>query len=157
MPGTILWQSGSIFGTFAAQLSGQGAQIANGACLQVSGDFYNNGVSGGPTFYANFELLASASGWGAAVQSNQPVNFFMVPSLDGSNFPNVDTANASIPTTYFRSAFITAKSGNQQDRMAIEGVPLMPVRYRLYLINNTGQTLTSGWSLFLNNYEEAYT
>ncbi len=155
MAGNILWQSGTVI-SFAAQLSGQGAQLTNGSRVFASGDVYNDGRSGGPCLFGNFTLICAASGFGANVMANQSVDLYLLPAADGTN--PVTGATSGLPPTALRGSFVTPISGNVPRLiMGAEGVPLMPVRYRSWLHNNTGQTLTSGWSLFFDGYNEAYT
>lgn len=156
MAGNIFWYSGAVISGFGAQLSGQGAQLTNAAAVQLSGDLYNTGASGGPAFFLAAQLMASASGYGAAIQSQKNVDLYLVPSLDGTNFPTVDVTNASLPTPSFKGSFVSTTSGNQKDVFVLEGIPILPLRYRGYIINNLGQTLTSGWGVTFNTYEEGY-
>ena len=155
MAGNILWQSGAVI-SFAPQLSGQGEQITNGSRVFASGDFYNDGRSGGPCLYGTATLIASASGFGAAVQANQSIDFYLTQFADGTN--QVTAATSGLPVPAFRGSFVTPVSGNvSRLTMSVEGIPLTPIRYRAWLQNNTGQTLTSGWSLFLDAYNQSYT
>lgn len=156
MAGNVFWQSGSVF-SGVLQASGTGGGILNGAVATLSGYLYNNGNSGFLAFFGTAELVMHLSGWGAAVQSQKTVDFYLLPSRDGVNFPNVDTTNASLGAPYFKGSFVTTTSGNQQDRMTIETIPLMPLLYRGYLINNAGQTMASGWTVNFQAYQEAYT
>lgn len=155
MPGQILWQSGAII-NFFPQLSGQGISLANGSRIQLSGDIYNNGVSGGPSFFGLCELTCSASGFGAAVQAGQTVDLYLLPAQDGTN--PITGATSGLPSTAFVGSFVTPVSGNVgRLAMAVQQIPLLPVRYQSWLVNNTGQTLTSGYSVYFGGYQQAYT
>lgn len=155
MAGNILWQSGSPI-SFAPQLSGQGEQLTNGSRVFCSGDIYNNGVSGGLCLFGTATLITSANGFGANVTANSTIDLYMVPAPDGTN--PATAATSGLPPGAFRGSFVTPVSGNvSRLAMTIEGIPLTPVRYRTWLQNNTGQTLTSGWSLFFDGYQESYT
>lgn len=155
MAGAILYASGAI--TVPLQLSGQGSQLANGAAVLLGTQFFNNGLSGGPRFFGDVELVASRSGFGAAVSAQQSIDFYMVPSVDDTNFPNVDITGGVLPANSFKGSFLVTVSGNNQARMGIEAIPLMPAEYNCYIKNNTGQTLTSGWYCRMSTYQEAYT
>lgn len=155
MAGNILWQSGTVI-SFAPQTSGQGAQLTNGSRVFASGDVYNNGASGGPCLFGMFTLICAASGFGANVMANQGIDLFLLPAADGTN--PITGATSGLPPTMLRGSFVTPISGNTpRMAMGVEGVPLLPVRYRVWIQNNTGQTLTSGWSLFFDGYNGAYT
>ncbi len=158
MPGNIFWQSGGAVVSWALQQSGQGPQLANGAAVQVSGDFFNNGASGQPAFYVTAELVLSQSGYAAAVKSQQTVDLYLVPSRDGTNFPTLDVTNASLPLDTYVGSFATTTSGQTtRERYVKASIPVLPLRYRPYLVNNVGQTMMSGWSFNLDGYDEAYT
>lgn len=156
MAGNILWQSGAVISGYL-QLSGQGEQITNGTRTQASGNLINNGASGGPFLYGTFELVgAPTAAWGAAVTNQAAVDLYLVPSMDGTNFAHASTSG--LPPSAYRGSFVSHVSGNvARQRMTIEGVPLMPMAYQAWLHNQGGQTLASGWSLFFNGYNEAYT
>ena len=156
MPGNILWQSGAVI-SYAAQLSGQGPQLTNGTIVQCSGDFFNNGVSGGPCFFGFAELVTSQSGFGAALNDGNNLDLYLVPSRDGTNVMDVGLSGNIGPASHFKGSFLTVVSGNAQMRLGVDNIPLLPVRYRPYIKNNTGQTLASGWTLFINAYNQAYT
>jgi hypothetical protein len=154
MPGNITWRSGSQ--NFPIQLSGAGREIANGVNYLCSGILYNDGRSGILGFVGTAELVTAASGFAAAVTNDVSIDLFLVPSLDGTNF---GTASVSgLPATALKGQFVTPVSGNvSRLRMEVEGIPLMPYAYQVWLQNNTGGTLTSGWSLNIDVREQAYT
>lgn len=156
MPGNINWQSGSVQ-SLALQLSGQGAQLTNGSVVALTNNLDNRGLSGGPAFFGIAELLCSASGFGAAVSKDTNIDLYLVPSRDGTNFPNVDVTGGNLPPGSLKGSFVITVSGNNQARMNVEGIPVMPLLYKGYIKNSTGQTLTSGWSLWIDLYSEAYT
>lgn len=160
MAGLISWASG-VIQSGNLQLSGQGAALNNAAAVALAVVLDNRGVSGGPAFFLNTELLTSQSGFGGNVAANSEIELYLVPSLDGTNFPVVDTAGAVLPATSFVGSFITTVSGNaaaaaSSVRIGLGSVPLMPLKYQGYIKNNTGQTLTSGWSVAFGTYEDYY-
>lgn len=156
MAGNILWMSGTVQ-VLAMQLSGQGQQLTNGSAVALTNTLRNDGVSGGPGFFGLAELVCSASGFGAATNANTTIDLHLVPSRDATNFMDVDTAGAVLPANHYVGSFIVTVSGNSRMRLGVPNIPLLPVQYKGYIKNNTGQTLTSGWSLFIDLYQEAYT
>ena len=159
MAGNITWQSG-VIQSLMIQKSGAGFQLGSAAAISLSGAelgvLNNTGVSGFG-FFAIAEFLPAQSGFGAAIKSLQTIDFYLSPSRDGTNYPSVDVTNASLPPGAFKGSFVSTTSGNGQYRMAIEGIPLLPVKYQGYIINNTGQTIASGWGITIDTYSEAYT
>ncbi len=158
MAGNIFLASGAVISGFGMQASGQGTQLANAAALFCSGNFNNTGVSGGPAIFAFAEFTCAASGFAnSGVSSNTTIDFYLVPSRDGTNFMDANTGVPNLPTNHFKGSFVIANSGNSRHRLGIEGIPLLPVIYRAYIQNNTGATLASGWSLQIDGFAEAYT
>lgn len=156
MAGNILWQSGSVVSGFI-QLSGQGRQLTNGSIIMASGQLVNNGLSGGPFFYANFDFVgAPSTSFGAAVNNNVSIDLYLIPTIDGTNFATASTSG--LPFNAYRASFVTSVSGNvARWQMSVPGVTVSPLAYQVWLQNNTGQTLNSGWSLFFTGNNEAYT
>lgn len=156
MPGNILWQSGSAVSGFI-QLSGQGLQLTNGSIIMCSGRLGNTGTSGGPCFYGNFELVgAPTASFGANVNNNVSVDLYLIPTRDGTNFATASTSG--LPFNQYRASFVTSVSGNvARWSMITTAITLSPIDYQVWLQNNTGQTLASGWSLFWTGNNEAYT
>ncbi len=156
MAGNINWQSGAVI-SFASQLSGQGAQLLSGAAVLCSGNLINTGQSGGPAFFGFAEFVSSQSGFAAAVSALNTVDLYLVPSRDGTNYMDADTAGPVLPPQHFKGSFVITKSGNSQMRLGVDGIPLLPIDYKAYIQNNGGQTLTSGWTLNIDCYSQAYT
>lgn len=156
MPGNILWQSGSVTSGFI-QLSGQGRQLTNGSIIMCSGLLGNTGTSGGPVFYANFEFVgAPTTSFGAAINANTSVDMYLIPTRDGTNFATASVSG--LPFNQYRASFVASVSGNvARWSMITTAVAVSPIDYQVWLQNNTGQTLNSGWSLFFTGNNEAYT
>lgn len=154
MANSFPWQSGSIQ-TLGFQLSGQGQALTNGSAVELGTVFDNTGASGGPATYANAQLFASQSGYGAALAAGNYLEFYMVPSLNGVKYQDANVAGAVLPAGALKGIFLVVQSGNSQACLGVEGIPLMPTTYKGYLKNVLGQTLTSGWGLSLNTYQGA--
>ena len=160
MAGNINWQSGAV-ASLAIQASGTGLALTNGSAVVLSGAALglldNTGASGGPAFFALAQLFGSQSGFGAATSANTTIDFYLVPSLDGTVFAQANAAGPLLPANHYKGSFVVTTSGNNQYTLMLEGIPLLPVKYRGYIQNNTGQTMTSGWSITINTFSEAYT
>lgn len=156
MAGNILWQSGAVI-NFGLQASGQGAQLTNGSRVQASGDLYNNGASGGPCLYGNFFWIgAPTASFGASVNANANIDLYLMPYYSGGELATCSTSGLAV--NLFRGSFVASVSGNPaRATWALEGIPLMPVRYQAWLHNQTGQTMASGWSLFVEMFNQSYT
>lgn len=154
MPGTIVWGSGGT--TYNLQASGQGISLANGGIIQLSGQLNNNGASGGPNFFASVELVgAPSTSFGAAINANVTVDLYLLPSRDGTNF--VQGSTSGLPLNHLKGSFVSEVSGNSASwRMAVDNIPLMPVTYKAWIQNNTGQTLNSGYTVTATTFPEFY-
>lgn len=161
MAGSLVWQSGASQ-VLAMTASGQGVQVANAAALQLVVDLDNRGVSGGPSFFGYAQLLTSQSGFGGNMNANTTIDLYLVPSISGSVFPVADTAGAVLPAQSFKGSFVVTVSGNAAaaaSSVYLDGpaaIPLLPLVYRGYIKNNTGQTLTSGWAVFVTTHNNYY-
>ncbi len=153
MAGAITWQSGG--STFPLQLSGAGREITNGVNYLCSGILYNDGRSGALAYFGTAELVLAASGFGAAANNNVNIDLYLLPSIDGTNFALGTTSG--LPVNALKGNFMTPVSGNPTRlRMAVEGIPLLPLVYQAWLQNSTGQTMSSGWSLDIKLNNDYY-
>ena len=159
MAGNILFQSGGI--SYALQTSGNGVQVANAAASACSGPatgyIDNTGASGGPRFWGLVEFFAAKSGWGGNVNAGSTIDLYLVPSRDGTKFADVDIAGATLPANHYVGSFVVTKSGNNQASLMIPAIPLLPVLYQPYIVNNLGQNITSGWAMTMSTFDESYT
>lgn len=114
-------------------------------------------------FLATFELLCR---WGTITGILEGVvaaELYLVPLVDGTNLPNVNlTAGASL-LDGFRGLFkVNAQAVTATDmRFFCEGVALMPHLYRVYILNRSGQTITTtsgtSWQLKVVTARQQYT
>jgi hypothetical protein len=95
-------------------------------------------------FGGDFELVV---GFGVAPTVGVTVDLYLVPAIDGPNFAEVDSTNHKLQSTNYRGSFVVLKSQTATQRLVLEGVPLSPRLYKAYLLNNSGQTISTGWTL----------
>ena len=74
----------------------------------------------------------------------------------GSSAADFDTSGTP-PVGYWVGNFSIAKASTSTQRMDIDAVPLMPFDYLPYLVNSSGQTLSSGWALDFYGAQHQYT
>lgn len=103
----------------------------------------------------SFRLVSAAAS--APVQGTT-VSLYLVPLLDGSNAAGVDTSTPYFNPNYFAGNFVwPAASAATSQRMDIDGVPLSAYDYSAYIVNNLGQSMSSGWTLIGYPTESQYT
>lgn len=131
-----------------------GASTANG--LQVAATTTLDVRSGGNAaemFWANFEL---AAGFGTAPTQHNIIDLYLVPALDGTNYADIDATGHNLPSNCYVGSFEIILSQTTSQRMVVLGVPLMPLLYKAYLVNNSGQTISAAWTLKVVAAEEQY-
>jgi len=78
-------------------------------------------------------------------------DIYLVPAIDGANYPDIDlTAGASyMPYTMRAGSFVASKTPTAGASALFQSaqIDLMPVLYTVYIINRSGQTISSGWTL----------
>lgn len=147
MPGNLLWKEQA-----ALSLAGSGSALTSGSAglLATQLDCHAGG-NAADLFAALFTLSAQWATVTGIVAGTTVADLYLVPAIDGTNFPDIDTtAGASyIPYTMRFGSFVAAKapSANVDARLQSAPVELMPVLYNVYIINRSGQTISSGWSM----------
>lgn len=130
-----------------ASLTNNSAGIANGTAdvdLRSSGNFPDD-------LQIIFEWIVQ---WATVtgIAANTVVgDLYLVPSLDGTNFPDIDTTSGSsaLPLAAYAGSFVATKAptANTNARFTTAPVTLMPLLYRPYILNKSGQTTTANSTL----------
>jgi hypothetical protein len=123
-----------------------------------------SGGNAADDFLAMFELLCRWTTITGIVAGVTVADLYLVPLLDGTNLPDVDlTAGASyIAATGSMGSFICAKQAVTATdmRFFLGPVPLFPTLYRAYLLNRSGQTMTTSsgtsWQLKVVSAQAQY-
>lgn len=128
-----------------------GASTSNGAGVKVGTQLDNRAAGNGiECFWFNFELK---SAFGVAPAAGQPIDLYAVPYTDGTN--SADVASSIPQPTMYVGSFLTLAQSTTT-RMPLMGVPLQPLLYDLYVVNNSGQTMSLNWGLRVVPAEEQY-
>lgn len=150
MAGNIFWKEQAIVtltSALAALVNGGGG-VANGT---ANLDCRSAG-NAAEMFTAAFELTVQWATVTGIVSGTVVGELYLVPALDGSNFPDVLIANAStdyISPQHFVGQFVatTTPTANTNIRTDIANVDLQPLLYKPYIINRSGQTFTANATL----------
>lgn len=151
MASNILWADGTV-----QPLTSSGASLTNGSAALAGFPGTIDLTAAGNETWANdlvgiFELTAqwaTVSGISAATTVAQ---LYMVPTFDGTNYADVDLSSgaSNIPGSTLKAMFPAAKAPTANTNMlfASNEVLLLPLKYRIYLKNSSGQTMAANWTL----------
>lgn len=164
MAGNILYDERAII-TLQDRTNTTAMTTGSGAAAATADLDVRAGGNAAGDFLVIFDLFCR---WGTTTNIAKNVvvaELFLLPSLDGTTFPDVDlTAGSSfISPPHTAGLFIAAKQpGNNTDALFATGiVPLLPILYRAYIINRSSQTMTvtsgTSWRLRMISAQEQYT
>lgn len=93
--------------------------------------------------------FALAGGFGSAptVGPGIVVALYALPWVDGTNAASADTTTPNFPKSTFLGYFEIDLSQTPVQYMVVPGVQLNALKYDLWLDNQSGETLSSGWAL----------
>ena len=123
--------------TSGGGVSSAAAAAANGASNLVN--------STNLDFMATARLTAAA---GSTPTQGATVSLYLVPKADGSSVAAVDATTPFFSPNYFVGFFYwPLASGASSSIMDIPNIPLEAYDYEPYIVNNLGQSISSGWTL----------
>lgn len=112
---------------------------------------------------AMFELFCRWTTITGILANVAVADLHLVALLDGSNLPDVDlTAGTSLVPGYVGSFICVKQAVTVTDMRFVMGpIPLFPALYRAYIINRSGQTMTTtsgtSWQLRVVTAQGQYT
>jgi len=86
---------------------------------------------------------------------------YLVPVLDGTNVPDIDTTGGSSRLQY--STYVApfecpkAPTANTNMRLITGPIYIDPLLYKPYILNRSGQTISANWSLKVVSVQGQYT
>jgi hypothetical protein len=107
-------------------------------------------VSGGncaEAFTGQFALTCQWATVTGIAAGTDVADLYLVPSIDGTNFPAIGTG--VISPNHYVGSFICELAPTASTNMLFVSpeVDLLPRLYKAYIINQSGQTMSSSWSL----------
>ncbi len=99
----------------------------------------DNETDGTNEVFINLELSLAAQA--SARDSGATVDVYLLPSVDGSNYCFGDDSTDPPASAYAGSFVLDAATTAR--RVALVNLPLPPLKFKLLLINNTGQALAA--------------
>lgn len=132
-----------------------GTSVSNNASGVAATQFDNrSGGNGAQSFWANFELKA---GFGSAPTIGLTVDLYLVPRIDGTNLADVGASAQTFQPNHNKGSFYIVLSQTGVQRMTISAALLMPLLYDAYLLNKSGQTMSTNWGLRVVPVQQQYT
>jgi len=159
MAGDIFLKEGSIF-----TLTSSGSSLTTGTAVAAANDLdVRNAGSAGviQNLEAAFELVCQWSTVTGITPGTVAAELYLSPALDGSNFPDVDLTGSTSFLQYaaFVGNFMCPKvpTGSTNMRFHTSAIRLRPFIYRPYILNRSGQTIASTWTLKVMSTRLQYT
>lgn len=129
-----------------------GAALTNNSAVAAATDLgVNAGGNAAEDFISQFWLSvqwASVSGMTAGMIAAE---LYLVPSQDGVVFPDVNLTGGSsrVPFATLAGVFELplVPAVNTNIRLVTRTVDLLPLLYRAYILNKSGQSFNTGWTL----------
>lgn len=93
-------------------------------------------------FWMDLELQVT---YGTGPTVNLPVEIYLLPSLDGTNYPDGGGAVAPATNLYVGSFILAAVTTAQ--RLAVTGIPVPPSKFKLVARNGADQTMAASGNI----------
>jgi hypothetical protein len=110
---------------------------------------------------AQFELVCQWATITSIVKDTVAADLYLIPVLDGTNVPDVDTTagSSALPTSAYVGSFVCVKAptANVNMRFVSPMVIISPRLYKAYILNKSGQTISANWSLKAVSDQAQYT
>ncbi len=159
MAGDIFLKEGTIF-----TLTSSGSSLTNGTAVASSNDLdvRSSGSAGViQNLEAFFEFVCQWATVTGIAAGTVAAELYLSPALDGTNFPDVDLTGSSSFLQYssFIGNFMCPKTPTASTNMRFNSsvTRLRPLIYRPYILNRSGQTIASTWSLKVQSTRLQYT
>jgi hypothetical protein len=132
--------------------NGSTAGFANLVSASTDANFDNRSTGPYPECYsAVFEFDCKWLGATTGINNSTNVaDLYLVPTLDGTNFPDlVSGAAGFISPNHYVASFPATKTPTVSTltRFMTQQIDLLPLLYQPWLINQSGQTIGSSWAL----------
>lgn len=145
-------------------LTTTGSSLTNGSAGAANGtaDFDARSSGNFPDdLQAQFTLLCQWATITSITVGVVVAELYLLPAIDGTNFPDVDTTSGSsaIPGAAFAGAFVCAKAPTANTDMLFISpiVQFNPALHRPYILNRSGQTISANWTLKAIGVQAQYT
>lgn len=146
MAGSILLKEQAI-----VTLTSTGASLTSGSAGLAGQLDCRTAGNAADMFAALFSLTAQWATVTGIAAGASAADLYLVPAIDGANFPDIDTTGGAsyVPYTMRAGSFVASKAPTAATNALFQSAPieLMPVLYNVYILNRSGQTISANWSL----------
>jgi hypothetical protein len=148
--------AGNIFakerGIVTLTSTGSSITTASAAVANATADFdARTGGNAPDDLQAQFQLTCQWATITGIVANTVVAELYLLPALDGTNFPDVDlTGGASyLPSAAYAGSFVCALAPTTNVNMTFisSNVLFNPLKLRPYILNRSGQTISANWTL----------
>lgn len=144
MAGDILAKEAASLATIGTT----GSTLTTGSAVLVGTLDARSGGALADLFAAVFSLTAQWATITGIAAGTTVADLYLVPVIDGTNSPDVDlTAGTSyIPFTYRVEGLVASKAPTANTNALFSTLPadLFPTLYNVYILNRSGQTISTG-------------
>jgi hypothetical protein len=139
-----------------------GSSLTSGTAVAAATNFDARSSGNAPDdFVAQFELVCQWATITGIVAGTIAAELYLLPILDGTNAPTVDTTSGTsrLPVASYAGAFECTKAptANTNMRFISPIVQFNPLLYTPYVLNRSGQTISSAWTLKAVSVQAQYT
>lgn len=159
MPGSIRAQERAII-----TLTSAGASLTNlsAGAANATADFDARSTGNVPDdLQAVFELTCQWATVTGIAAGTIVAELYLLPKLDGTNAPDIDTTAGSsrLPYVTLAASFEATKlpTAATNARFVTGNVNFNPLLYTAYILNRSGQTISANWSLKAVSVQAQYT
>lgn len=138
----MVWDG--VFSATKTTLMSSGSSLANDTIVEANTNVFDN-----TSDLDTVAVLEFSGDWTTAPDDNNPtLDFYYQFSADGTNYSSAPlTGGANQSQTFLTSVDVRkVGSGTVQDLISVP-FPIYPGKYKIFVDNQTGQSLDSTWSL----------
>ena len=157
MPGDIRAKERAVVtltSTGSSLTNGSAGSAATAMDARAAGNFADD-------LQAQFELICQWVTITGIVAGVVVAELYLVPKVDGTNLPDVDTTSGSsnLPGPTYVGAFVATKAptSNVDMRFVSGNVSFNPMLFTAYILNRSGQTMAANWTLKAVGVQAQYT
>lgn len=143
-------------------LTSTGSSLTNGSAGSAATDFDARATGNfADDFAAQFELTCQWATITGIAAGTVVADLYLVPKLDGTNLPDVDTTGGSskLPFAALVGSFEAQKAPTAATnaRFVSNVVQFNPLLFTAYIVNRSGQTISANWTLKAVGVQGQYT
>jgi hypothetical protein len=143
-------------------LTSTGASLTNGSAgAAATADLDARAAGNAPDdLQCRLELTCQWATITSIVKDTLAAELYLIPKVDGTNLPTVDTTagSSALPYITFAGPFVCTKAptANTDMKFVSPIIDLFPELYTAYILNRSGQTISANWTLKVVSAQAQY-